>query len=160
MKLTTQPRQGHHEFDLEPDTELWRINWRREGYPFCGIYVVAPDNNWPSKIGISQNPVNRLVALQTSSWRKLAIQKYGYAESFAAARQVEQKAHSILAEDGKAMIGEWFDIRPEQAFEIVEFAAQLEGVEIRTTAPNDEIRAALKKFCNDAAVTKIYENLS
>lgn len=144
MKLTERTRQGHYEYFPEIDEELWRVNWKQHGYGFCGVYVVAPDNSWPSKIGISQNPVKRLLSLQTSCWRKLDIHKYCYAENFAAARKVEQKAHQILVDDGKAMLGEWFDIRPDKAMEVVEFASQIEGVEIMKSPPDDKIREILR----------------
>lgn len=128
MRLTNRTRE-----DVSSRcSELWRINWKREGYPYCGIYVISPDNRWPSKIGISQNPAKRVIELQVACWRKLDIAEYCFAADMAAARLVEQKSHEILIESDRLMQGEWFDMRPDKAMDVIKFAALKVGVELRT----------------------------
>lgn len=66
------------------------------------------------------------------------------------ARAVEKKTHQSLVLDGKSLSGEWFDIRPKEAFDLVQFNAALLGIELSTEIPDDRIRAELSK-----ALTKI-----
>jgi len=154
MRLTHRQHQTGQEPELTgPDwrkrelaRQLWRIDWKRQGYDFCGIYCVSPDNRWPTKVGVSQNPSKRLISLQTSCWKRLDIAEYRYSETALVAREVEKKAHSHLKEDGKLLEGEWFDIRPEKAIEIVEFAAVSLGVVLRSDIPDDKIREALENI--------------
>lgn len=149
MRLTRRPRQegtsARHGF--APERELWRINWRAHGYPFCGVYAVSPDNRWPTKIGISQNPLNRLINLQCASWRRLDIAEYFFCADQQKARQIEAKCHAILTEDGKALHGEWFDIRPDKAAEIIAFAGAALGIEVRRDIPDERARLAILEIC-------------
>ena len=129
---------------------LWRINWRSWGYKLCGVYMICPDNYWPTKIGISHNPTSRLIELQVGSWRTLSVQRFAYCQSHKDARAVEKKTHQSLVLDGKSLSGEWFDIRPKEAFDLIQFNAALLGIELSTEIPDDRIRAELSK-----ALTKI-----
>ncbi len=142
MRLTSRTRQ---DASSSPN-EIWRVNWRAEGYAFCGIYVISPDNRWPSKIGVSQNPVKRLIGLQTACWKKLDIAEYKYAVDFAAARLVEQMVHQILKDDGKLMYGEWFDLKPDKAMEVIDFAALQLNIELRSDVPDLKIQEKTKKY--------------
>lgn len=150
MRLTEKTRQSAHRYVGDLEKELWRVNWRQHGLPYCGIYAVSPDNRWPTKIGISQNPVKRLISLQNSHWRKLDIWEYRYAENFVAARKIEAKAHEMLRSEGKCLQGEWFDIRPDKALEVIEFAAMTLGVEICSAIPNNDVALALSTFSSKA----------
>ena len=143
MRLTQRRRQGlpiyiDTTLDSNQKLELWRVNWKQWGYSYCGLYAVCPDNAWPTKIGISQNPVKRLISIQTSVWKRVDIFDYRYFENSIQAREVEKKSHELMAADGLSMMGEWFDIRPDKAMEIVDFAASLLGYEAKTEVPNDE----------------------
>lgn len=163
MKLTQRGRQHSDELldDREREDELWRVNWRALGYPFCGIYAISPDNRWPTKVGISQNPVKRLINLQGACWKRLDIAAYRYCENFNTARLVEKKAHETLKSDGKLMSGEWFDVRPEQALEVIEFSAQVLGIELRNDIPDATIGRALGEHrarASNMAVQNMYQS--
>jgi hypothetical protein len=143
MHLTTR-RQQHEELEYDDlDSHLWRVNWKAEGYPFCGIYCVSPDNRWPTKIGISQNPAKRLVGIQTGVWRRVDVVGYRYCANSTEAREVEKKTHSIFRESSLGLHGEWFDIRGDKAVETVEFAAVTLGIELQSKIPNEKIRSSL-----------------
>jgi hypothetical protein len=150
MRLTNRPQQhqgigcGYQAEALEH--ELWRVNWRHQGYPYCGIYAISPDNRWPTKIGISQNPTKRLVSLQGACWRRLDIVEYRYCADFNSARLVEKKAHEILKEEGKLLNGEWFDTKPDKALDVIEFAALGVGIELRKEIPDERVRLAILEY--------------
>lgn len=144
MKLTKRMRQGSSREIHNYEKELWRINWKAVGYPFCGIYVISPDNRWPCKIGISANPVKRLISLQGACWRRLDIAEYCYANSPEEAYAIEQRVHKTLEGDGLLMLGEWFDIRPDKADETIRFTAGVLGIEVSKELPDDpRIKQAL-----------------
>lgn len=71
------------------------------------------------------------------------IAAYCYAVDFRAAREVEKRAHQILSEEDKLMHGEWFDVRPDKAMEVIEFAAMAVNVELRKDIPDEKVREAI-----------------
>lgn len=153
MRLTNRKRQAEDKREslrgnvhALAERHLWRLNWKAEGLPYCGIYAVSPDNRWPTKIGISTAPAKRVIDLQTASWRRLDIAGYAYCESFRDARAVEAKTHELLKGDAKILHGEWFDIKPDKAMEIVAFAAGVLGIELRRDIPNARLEEVLWVF--------------
>lgn len=139
LKLTAKRRQGEHITVPGADTynELWRLNWKSEGLPYCGIYIVTTDSRYPCKIGISQNPAKRLASLQTSHWRLLQISEYRWCGNEKEAKQVEQAVHERLKEQEKLLHGEWFDIRPEEAVEAIEWVGLIEGIAVNKHIPKE-----------------------
>lgn len=109
---------------------LWRLDWKAAGFDFCCIYVIGPHKKWPNKIGVSVSPAKRLNGLQTSVWEPLRIHHLFFARTFNDARRVESTVHDELEAKGKALYGEWFDARPNEASDAIEFAALAAGVEI------------------------------
>jgi hypothetical protein len=135
----------------EPDRtleQMWRIDWKREGLPYCGVYVISTDSLTPCKVGVSVNPSKRLATLQTSHWRELQVSEYRWCETVADAGRVEKEAHNILRANGKALLGEWFDVRPTEAVEIIEWAALTVGAAIHAEPPNDSIRQRLQEIAS------------
>jgi len=123
---------GRHSFELP---NLWRIDWKKAGFEFCCVYVIGPDKKWPMKIGISTYPAKRLAAMQTALWDPLVVHKLFFASDVASAREVERATHQSLHENDKGLLGEWFDLRPDEASDAVEFAALAIGVEISKEPP-------------------------
>lgn len=158
--VTIRRRQGESGFYEDMKDQLWRINWKAEGYSFCGVYCVSPDNGWPTKIGISQNPIKRLAQIQTHVWKRVDIMGYRYCENAVAAKAVEQKTHEILRGDGLSLHGEWFDIRAEKAIENIEFAGLSLGVETRSDIPDSKIEFWLenlrKRASNEYTASELY----
>lgn len=159
--MQASPKRQHNDPGLgftSLERELWRINWKTNGYPYCGVYVITTDSLYPCKIGISINPIKRLANLQTSHWRPLQISGYRWCESQADAVKVEAKAHDILTDEGKALLGEWFDVRVEKAVEAMEWAALTLNVALNKHIPNDDvnIRLALTRLSNELAVDAMH----
>lgn len=123
-------------------TELtWLADWRAVGLPYCSLYVIAPLDGWPCKIGISTNPLKRINALQTSVWKQLEVKWCGFVGTTNIARSLERRCHEALTEQAKWLHGEWFDLRPDKAIELIGFEAALAGVELVTSLPEGKPRA-------------------
>lgn len=120
------------------NSELWRVDWKQFGFKYCGVYLVAPESGTPVKIGISETAVKRLAQLQTSHWQRLVIWDYWICENRHAAQKVEKKAHTLLQDLNKHLLGEWFDMRGEAVSRVVEFAAMHEAVELVQEIPNND----------------------
>lgn len=118
---------------------LWLVNWRAYGLPYCSIYVVCADNRWPCKIGISTFPEKRVKSLQTSVWRPLHVSRCYWAPTIKEARRLEQAVHRRLTEDSRWLHGEWFDMRPDGAREMIEFVAMVDGVDISDQIQDETI---------------------
>jgi hypothetical protein len=72
----------------------------------------------PIKIGISQDPEQRLRDLQTGSPYKLVLFGFFQVGSFAAAKILEVNVHAGIA--GCRLVGEWFATDPETARRTIE----------------------------------------
>lgn len=114
---------------------VWLADWRSMGLPYCSVYVVAPIDGWPCKIGISTNPMKRIATLQTSCWKQLEVAWCGWAPTLQDAKAIEIRAHQALSDQALWLHGEWFDLRPDKAAELVAFEASLAGIECQTTLP-------------------------
>ena len=110
------------------------------------IYVAAPDENGPSKIGVSQDMPCRLLELQTGCWLPLKMHFAAYAISEGtrkrqgcpemalqtAPRSVERASLAALREMGLGLSGEWCDVTPEEAEAVIRKCAKTVGVAIKT----------------------------
>lgn len=146
----------------EPDRlveQLWRLDWKKFGYAHCGIYVISTDSLFPCKIGVSVNPTKRLASLQTSHWRQLQISEYRWCSSVGEARLLEQESHSFLRENGKALLGEWFDVRPKEAVAAIEWAALATGISLRNDVPK-EAKAYITAIVHQISNNRHVETMS
>lgn len=110
-------------------------NWALKDH-LCIIYVIAPDMNGPSKIGVTSNVQKRLNLLQNGCWLPLKV--YGIRAAFrrdadassllksmaSGARRVERLTHAALTECDVRLCGEWFDIDVPDALKAIEVAAR------------------------------------
>jgi hypothetical protein len=127
----------------DPNEMLWTIDWRDYDRPYCSLYVVTPDNDWPCKVGISVSPRKRVMGLQTSVWRPLKVAACFWCPTIQDARRLEMRVHQMLTDDKKWMHGEWFDMKPGPTCEMINFAACIAGIECNSTIDEPEIRAAV-----------------
>lgn len=127
---------------------VWLVNWKEVGLPYCSIYVVSADNSWPCKIGISTYAEKRVRALQTSVWRPLYVPRCYWAPTVKEAKRLEYAVHKRLTEDSRWLHGEWFDLRPDKAAEMIEFVALVEGIEISDKIEDPELAAQVHANLN------------
>jgi hypothetical protein len=116
---------------------VWMANWRDMKLPYCSVYVIAPIDGWPCKIGISTYALKRVMALQTSVWKQLEVKFCGFVANTQAAREIEQRCHKALTDQSKWLHGEWFDLRPDAAMDLVRFEAEMAGIEMRDMLPTE-----------------------
>lgn len=124
---------------VKAEEQVWLANWRGHGLPYCSLYVVAPDGRWPCKVGISVNAYKRLAELQVSVWKPLSVVSCFWLKTIKEARELEKQVHRRLTGDDVWLHGEWFDMRPRDAKEMIEFVALVEGIEIYEKIDNDEV---------------------
>jgi hypothetical protein len=103
----------------------------------CVIYVIAADTEGPSKVGITTDIMTRIRTLQTGCWLPLRAYDFRVAlpkvmsgmnfnlQDYAAqgAQMAERDVHSVLVECGLRMVGEWFDVTPEEALAVIDKCA-------------------------------------
>lgn len=146
QRTISSERDSLQDWMREPEDCVWLADWRAHKLPYCSIYVISPEGSWPSKIGIAVNARSRVIGLQTSHWKRLVVTHCFWARTVSAARKVEKRVHAILKEEGAYLLGEWFDRRPDQAAEVVKFAAMLESVEIGEKIEDDEVLSSVRKL--------------
>lgn len=121
----------------QPEDALWLVDWRSIGSDKYCIYVIAPDGNWPVKIGVSHAPRARLSSLQVGNWKRLEVAKCFWVNSREDALAIEREVHRDYSEAKKWLLGEWVDTRPAEARERIEWAALILGVEISHEVPSE-----------------------
>lgn len=123
----------------ELEEGLWLVDWRSIGSPKYCVYVIAPDGQWPVKIGISHSPVDRsrLGNLQVGNWKRLEVAHCFWTETQADALAIEKEVHRDYSEQKKWLLGEWVDTRPNEARERIEWAALILGVNIGNDVPSE-----------------------
>jgi hypothetical protein len=84
------------------------------------VYVIGAEDG-AQKIGISNRIETRLTDLQTACPMELKVHGRLRCDTEAQARAVERLAHRILHRQRRR--GEWFDVTPERALEVVRTAA-------------------------------------
>lgn len=158
MRQTLKFRKFDRPHDVErldPVTDLyvtdyandtWRVDWKSFGFSYCGVYLISQRSGWPLKIGISDCVPKRLSGLQTSHWNELICSGYWLLADRAQAQRLERRVHDVLARRGGHLLGEWFDIRADKAREIVEFEAQVLGLEVATEVPDNKKFEAVHYF--------------
>lgn len=100
------------------------------------VYVVQSGEDGPVKIGSARKPSARKDSLQTANWQELHLRAVVPVSSCA---YVEKVAHTLA--DRHNIRGEWFDLEPLQAIEIIISAAVLGG---RMPKPLDKLVSELK----------------
>jgi hypothetical protein len=102
-----------------------------EGYVRFAVYVMSPiAEGRPVKIGVSCDPLKRLSHLQIGAWKELSLEGVVWCSGPCEAFALESRAHKMLEQDGKELIGEWFNVSAPEASEVIRFAADVLGVEL------------------------------
>jgi len=120
------------------------VDFRSDSRSAQGIYIVTTQDDWPCKIGISGNLVERMASLQSGNWHSLrpiyfafphksglgGSKMQGYNAIRRAATSLEALLHSKLSELVDRLNGEWFDISADDALAAVQKIAALEGYKL------------------------------
>lgn len=137
---------------FDPNDFMWTVDWRFYDMPNCSLYIVTPDNKWPCKIGISVHPEKRIRSLQTSVWRPLSVAHCFACAGVKEAKSLERKVHETLTDMSRWLHGEWFDMRPEEAADIVRFSASLIGVECTDKIEDEWVFQDVKRYVEESMV--------
>ena len=92
---------------------------------WCIYIILSGGQCGPIKIGISKDPEQRVIDLQTGNPYTLVLFGFSQVGSFAAAKTLEASVHAVLA--ASRLVGEWFATDPDTARRtILEKAADLD----------------------------------
>lgn len=94
--------------------------------------------------------------MQTSHWRLLQITEYRWCENEQDAKAVEKLVHEHFREQGKCLNGEWFDVRPDEALEAVEWVALAQGIAVNKHIPA-EIEEDFLRACQEQHERKFFK---
>lgn len=109
---------------------------------FSVVYVVAPGLDGPCKIGITQNITQRLRGIQSGCWERVV--PYGFRFGLRkrgnvfdnnmpknledGARQLERVVLSKVDDLGLSLYGEWTDLTPCEALEVIDKCGRISDV--------------------------------
>lgn len=132
---------------------LWLVPWKRFGFSYCCVYLMAPFRKRPVKVGISNDPNARLCEIQISHWEPIFVHRAWICESFGLARKVELAVHKMLDREELKLKGEWFDLTIADAAKAVEHAGLETNIELASRLPETEKFEPVFEFL-DAAIPK------
>ena len=93
---------------------------------FHAVYLLTPVRASPVKIGISEDPVQRLVQIQVSHYEEVVFHRFWWLPGIAVATRIEAAFKRDHA--NRNIRGEWFDMSPFAAEQEVEAAIQRLGI--------------------------------
>lgn len=111
------------------------------------VYVISGDHG-RQKIGVTDNPPQRLAQLQTGSPFKLRYEFVGLTEG--TGFDIEGEAHFLLSRHKSPGGDEWFTVPPEVAITAVMAAARQRGHSIRPVDPDNPPVINRPAFTNPA----------
>jgi hypothetical protein len=117
---------------------LWLVPWRRFGFNYSGIYLIAPKRKTPVKVGMSSDAAARISELQVSNWEPIFVHRYWICENQKLAREVELRAHDILTGGENRLYGEWFNVDLQKASDVIEHVGLELNIELAKALPASE----------------------
>jgi hypothetical protein len=136
--VATQRDGGLKRGDLLTKTEgeFRERVFKETGVSFVGVYVIASADERPCKVGMTDNPWERVIELQVGNPYPLHVHRVFWIEGRSEAAAVEKDAHGLIAERNRRLSGEWFDILACDAADMVEMAALKNGVQAHRNMPS------------------------
>ena len=93
---------------------------------FHTVYLLTPVHGAPVKIGISEDPVQRIGTIQAGHYEELVFYRFWWLPGVAVASRIEAGFKQDHA--GRNIRGEWFDMLPGDAEQEVELAINRHGI--------------------------------
>jgi hypothetical protein len=93
---------------------------------FHTVYLAKPLRGWPIKVGIAEDPVQRLLGLQNAHYEELAFHRFWWLPGSAVALRIETAFKKDFAANN--IRGEWFELKPTDAVNYVEAAIDHLGI--------------------------------
>lgn len=113
----------------------------------CELYVIGQIRDGhavpPCKVGISSNARGRLAGFQTAIPFPIDVVATFTVPTRGLALDLESFSHKMLAQLGKHIHGEWFDLCPLRASAVV---ATLFAAKLAVSISGDELRQAKEAF--------------
>lgn len=94
--------------------------------PLAALYVVSPEGEQVSKIGIAINPFDRLKYLQGGCWLKLHIKALFWFTDISNAASLEYASLQLAKQERVRLQGEWVDLSHLEAVGLILTAARIE----------------------------------
>ena len=108
------------------DTRPWGFRDYVKSNGFHTVYLITPLRGWPTKIGITEDPVQRFLGLQSAHFDELAFHRFWWLPGVAVASRIEAGFKVGFADYN--IRGEWFDMPPERAERQIEAAIGRLGI--------------------------------
>ena len=93
---------------------------------FHSVYLITPISGSPLKVGISEDPLQRMLGLQNAHFDELRFHRFWWLPGVQVAARIESAFKKHFA--NRNIRGEWFDLGPAEAVEFVEAAIAQIGV--------------------------------
>ena len=88
----------------------------------------------------------RISSLQTACWKQLEVKWCAWLPTLQQTKELERRSHEALTRENRWLHGEWFDLRPDKASQMVQFEAALAGMELHTSLPPGAAKDFVQKL--------------
>ncbi|TYO65461.1 hypothetical protein FXV83_16125 [Bradyrhizobium hipponense] len=110
---------------------------------FACVYAVGPTGGRPLRISWAKQLRDKLVDLQPGCWKELQVHDVRWTAGDMLAIRLLNEATALLDKAKRRLTGDWFDVTPEFAQQILRFAADKSGIPTFSHAEMlDKVRAA------------------
>ncbi|WP_439357906.1 hypothetical protein [Bradyrhizobium sp. DASA03007] len=119
---------------------------------FACVYVVGPSGGRPLRISWAKQLKDKLAELQPGYWRPLSVHDVLWTAGDMLAVRVLNEATATLDKAKRRLTGDWFDVTPEYAQQVLRLAAEKTGTPTFTHIEMlDKVKAERKRR-NDLTV--------
>lgn len=95
---------------------------------FACVYAVGPTGGRPLRISWARQLKDRMEALQLGCWKDLQIHDIAWTVGDMLAMRITSAAHDILDKAKRRLSGDWFDVTPEFASQLIRLAAEKSNI--------------------------------
>jgi hypothetical protein len=113
---------------------------------FACVYAVGPTGGRPLRIGWSKQLKDRMRELQLGCWKDLQIHDIAWTAGDMLAIRIFNEATTILDKAKRRLTGDWFDITPDFAGQVIRLATDKTNIKTFSHVDMlDKVREVRKK---------------
>lgn len=121
---------------------------------FACVYAVGPIAGRPLRISWAKQLRDKLVELQPGCWKELKAHEVLWTAGDMLAIRLLNEATALLDKAKRRLAGDWFDVTPEFAQQVLRFATDKTGIPTFTHAEMlDRVRST-RRSRNDAEIRR------
>lgn len=97
---------------------------------YSGVYIAGPKKGWPITIGVSSEASNAYYSIQRGWWEEQVIHAFYLTPGPPTAARIKARLLKTFEPNKRFFNPSWFDVTKERAIEELQWAAEVDGIEL------------------------------